>query len=552
MRTIVKINVTKQPTEYKNVFGTVRPVNTSGSGWVVDLKQMLQCKIPFVESDARVISESDEMINQKLISLGVLPRESDGKFLAIVTNMHVVSGFKSSSFQIEGVSIVFEAKILVTFKDRDLALMLPESRSLELLEPHDVSTKYIKRGESMVAYGYANGKQLTLSKGDLKRVMNMQYVYSGLELLAYEMTSPINPGDSGGPVCDASGNVIAVTHQSVSRGAAQNQSHSIPIAELVSATRNFLINGRDVGVLGLPIKTTQLLNNSMRKYYGAADDGCGVLVSEASKLYQSPFCDNDILLKINGLPINAEGFVPYGDTGEHVSFPSFMDFCNLGDKLTFNIIRSGKHIELDVTLTTPLHSLCQISTLPPDRAPRAFYRHGFAFIELNAGLITYTADGKVTAPASLYNALQSGRSFKKPELQGRCYLIVMSKFAEGYQNASVPLHVTSINEKKVRDIWHAQQIIDSMQAEETFVRVYCDNSETPTYILPRLNAEEEKSHRMHFLIPDQFESLHAGEKDNKHWNLVREKYKQGFFKNKTQNDEVFNAADSEQRKSLMT
>lgn len=45
---IVKIEVHTQSTQYKNIFASVAPSSSSGTGWVVDMKELLQCGIPFI------------------------------------------------------------------------------------------------------------------------------------------------------------------------------------------------------------------------------------------------------------------------------------------------------------------------------------------------------------------------------------------------------------------------------------------------------------------------------------------------------------------------
>ena len=525
----IKISITSQPTEYRNVFGSVPPRSSSGSGWVVDLKQLLQCGIPFIGEQPDIpLAENDESLDRKLLSLNI--PSTDGQFLVIVTNMHVVTGFNSGSYQIKGVAISYEAKVLVRFPARDLALILPDPASLEHLTPYQVSTEYIKQGDALIAYGYANGKEFCVSKGDLKRVMRKHYAYSAQGLLTYEMTSPTNPGDSGGPVLNSAGYVVAVTHQGTVGGTAQAQSHSIPIIELVSAARSFVAHGHDV-VLSIPIETKNLLNPTMRSFYKANDDGLGVLVSDVSELYESPFRQGDILVRIQGMPIDADGMVKFGDTGDLVPYDSILEFFQLGANIAIQVIRDGVTIDLTVTLTTPLHSLSIVPTLPPEGAPHAFFRHGFGFIELHNKLgNAYTFEGRNQTPLSLFDALQAGARFKDPKHQGKCYVSIMSKFAEGYPDKGRLLYARAINGIPIRDIWHAQQILDHMDKKDPFVRVHCDGSKEPTFILPRLNEEQEQENRVLFSIPDRYHSLPQSELSKIQWTKLRDQFKQGFFK----------------------
>lgn len=521
---IVKIEVNHQSTQYKNIFASVAPTSVSGTGWIVDMKELLQCGIPFIGEPEKVpLAES---IDATLKSLGI-PQSADGKFLLIVTNAHVVHGFKSGIFKLENVAITYSVSVLITFPDRDLALLIPDEASINQLIPCNVSTTPIKPGDSIVAMGYP-GTKLCTSKGDLKRILLSTYVHSGLNLLTYETTAPTNSGDSGGPVFDASGAVVAITHQHSVQG--RSQSHAIPITHLVCAVRDYCHHKRDIGVLSVPIQIKAILNRHLLRFYGLETDGVGVLVTTMYDLPQTPFKSGDILLSINELPISCEGNIQYGKSGEFVAFSSYATFCLLGDQLRFKVIRDNCKIDLSVSLTTTARSHYLIPTKTPVYAPLAFYRHGLAFVQLVMGVQQgfNKSDGQNVTPSSLMKSLYANR-YKTNTLQGIVYVFTMSISAEGYTQS--PMVITAINEQPVRDIWHAQQILDNPKyANDEFIRVYCDGSKVPEFVLPRLTATQEEENRRHFNIPSRFFALPKSQLAQEKWQLIREKMKAGFFK----------------------
>src|SRR2546426_36450 len=123
---------------------------------------------------------------------------SDG---VIVTNWHVMVG-ASSAVVILATQERFDR---VTFLDgdtaADIALLKIPGYNLPTLRPANTLPEV---GERVVVIGSPLGLSRTVSEG----IVSATRLLNGRRLM--QMTAPISPGSSGGPVLDAQGRVVAV------------------------------------------------------------------------------------------------------------------------------------------------------------------------------------------------------------------------------------------------------------------------------------------------------------------------------------------------------
>jgi hypothetical protein len=91
-----------------------------------------------------------------------------------------------------------------------------------------VSNTLPEVGSRIYAIGSPNGLTGTISEGIVSSIRNME----GIEMI--QITAPISPGSSGGPVLDNNGNVIGIAKGTFSSG--QNLNFAVP-SKLIKALR---------------------------------------------------------------------------------------------------------------------------------------------------------------------------------------------------------------------------------------------------------------------------------------------------------------------------
>lgn len=122
----------------------------------------------------------------------------------MITNFHVVEDAKH--IKVRARNSVFDAQLLKTDPSRDLALLKVDGQFVPLAIAKDKSASL---GEAVFTIGFPNiviqGLQPKYTDGKISSL-------SGLRdnMDCYQISVPIQSGNSGGPLMDLSGNVIGV------------------------------------------------------------------------------------------------------------------------------------------------------------------------------------------------------------------------------------------------------------------------------------------------------------------------------------------------------
>lgn len=150
---------------------------------------------------------------------------SDG---LIVTNYHVVNG--SKSIQIKGINGDFNksysAKVLIEDKNNDLAILKINDPNFSRLDsiPFTINNRTVDVGSSIFVLGYplrsTMGDEIKLTDG----VISSKSGFQG-DVTSYQISAPIQPGNSGGPLFDKHGNLVGIINAKHLK--AENASYAI-------------------------------------------------------------------------------------------------------------------------------------------------------------------------------------------------------------------------------------------------------------------------------------------------------------------------------------
>jgi S1-C subfamily serine protease len=144
---------------------------------------------------------------------------SDG---ALITNLHVVEDAEQVRVQISTGEVYDDVDVLGADELRDLLILQVPATGLDVLPL--VSDETVQLGEEIYVLGNPLGFNQTFSDG---LVSSRRFNEAGWE--EFQISAPISPGSSGGPVLNSRGEVIAVaTSTSVSQDA-QNLNFAVPI-----------------------------------------------------------------------------------------------------------------------------------------------------------------------------------------------------------------------------------------------------------------------------------------------------------------------------------
>jgi hypothetical protein len=146
----------------------------------------------------------------------------------IATNNHVIAGARAVKVKLHSGTWVEDVELLTENRDADLALL--RIKTSEALKPVTLGdSDAIAVGERIIAIGNPLGFDYTLTDG----LVSSRRIFEGRPMI--QMSVPVSPGNSGGPVFNLRGQVIGVTTLQITGGffgRAQNLNMAVPINAL--------------------------------------------------------------------------------------------------------------------------------------------------------------------------------------------------------------------------------------------------------------------------------------------------------------------------------
>jgi S1-C subfamily serine protease len=153
----------------------------------------------------------------------------------IVTNSHVVNG--SNNILVRGIhgdfSKKYSAKLIIDDTKNDIAIIRINDSTFTNIDsiPYTISSKSSDVGSTVFALGYplkaVMGEEIKLTNG----IISSKSGYKG-DVTSYQISVPLQPGNSGGPLFDENGNLIGIVNAVLSIG--ENVSYAIKASYLTN------------------------------------------------------------------------------------------------------------------------------------------------------------------------------------------------------------------------------------------------------------------------------------------------------------------------------
>lgn len=286
--------------------------------------------------------------SNQLVPLGIGSGFIFDKEGYILTNQHVVQGADVIQVTLENNSKPYEAKLLGSSFDLDLAVLKIEKNSgdddFPVAPLGDSNSTQV--GEWLVAIGNPEGFEHTVTAGVLsakERTISIPDEETGKtreysHLL--QTDASINPGNSGGPLLNLNGEVIGM-NVAVSADA-QGIGFAIP-SSVISDAVKYLKENKEVPKEPVPFIGASLmaLTPEVAKQMGT-DITEGSVV--ASTIYQSPAYQAD--LRAYDIITGANG-TPYSTSQDLIDFIKTQE---IGSEVTLNVVRDGKKMDIKIKI----------------------------------------------------------------------------------------------------------------------------------------------------------------------------------------------------------
>jgi serine protease Do len=278
----------------------------------------------------------------------------------ILTNTHVVSNAQEVTVRLTD-RREFPAKVIGADERTDVAVIKISASNLPIVKLGDPTR--IKPGQWVLAIGSPFGFDNSATAGIISATSRSLQGENYVPFIQTDVA--VNPGNSGGPLFNMSGEVIGINSQIFSRtGGFMGVSFAIPIDVARNVEEQLIKNGRVVrGRIGV---TIQDLNAQLAESFGL-DRPRGALVSSVEK--DSPAAKagvqpGDVILGVGGHPIEHYGELSGAIAG-----------MKPGADATLQIWRGGREQNIDVRIAElkeqPATAANQPAPAPRSAASRA-------------------------------------------------------------------------------------------------------------------------------------------------------------------------------------
>ncbi len=293
--------------------------------------------------DSVVVVET--YVNGELYATGTgFVYKTDDNYGYILTNNHVIEDGTEIKVVFtdeteETVTVVGSdsySDIALLAVKKDAVLAVAETGSSEDVEVGDTTFAVGAPLDSAV-YSWTVTRGILSGKNRLVEVSTSSSNYSASSSYLMEVLqtdTAINSGNSGGPLCNANGEVIGITNMKISSSSVEGMGFAIPIETAIEYAEKF-ISGEAIvrPYLGISMydMNSSMLGNTTGIYVAAVESG--------SPADDAGLQKGDIITKIGDVSVESSSYLKY----ELYKY-------DIGDKVTFTYTRNSKEYTTTITL----------------------------------------------------------------------------------------------------------------------------------------------------------------------------------------------------------
>ena len=268
----------------------------------------------------------------------------------IATNQHVIEDAKKISVTLFN-GTVLDARLVGYRAEDDLAVIKIEGEGYPVVKIGN--SDILRAGDVAIAIGNPGGASggWTTTQGIVSATNRIASIeepayYSEIKML--QTDAQVNPGNSGGPLCNDQGEVIGIITSKMSDY--EGMGYAIPINEAI-LTLNAIMEGKldgfvssvsnsrpKVGITGLEITKGETFTLDGETYTAPVDGFFVTVVSPKTGAYGIVNV-GDIVCGINGVTVT-----------NFETFKAELYKCYVGQKVSFDLYRRGQKMTLQITL----------------------------------------------------------------------------------------------------------------------------------------------------------------------------------------------------------
>ena len=289
--------------------------------------------------------------NGKLVSTGTgFVYKKDSKNAYIMTNNHVIDDADSVEVEFNDKSEKIKAKILGGEVYSDIAVLTIDAKeagdAVEIGNSED-----LKLGDTVFTVGSPMGITYkgTITKGivsgkDRMVEVNLTGNTTDYYMKVIQIDAAVNPGNSGGPLCDVSGKVIGIISLKIVQDEVEGMGFAIPIEDALKYANTIEEGGEIarpfIGISMLDLSEEYYLWQNRITIPEGVDEGIAVLeVVSGSPADKAGLKKGDIIVKLGDEDVSSLAEFRY-ELYRH----------DIGEKVTVTYYRDGKENSTTITL----------------------------------------------------------------------------------------------------------------------------------------------------------------------------------------------------------
>ncbi|MGN1357992.1 MAG: S1C family serine protease [Bacilli bacterium] len=279
---------------------------------------------------------------------GFIYKKNNGKAY-IMTNNHVIDGADSVEVEFNDKSDRIDAEIVGGDTYADIAVLTIKDDDYTVVEMGEVDS--LKLGDTIFTVGSPMGVNYkgTVTKGILsgkERMVevNLSGTTSDYYMKVLQLDAAVNPGNSGGPLCDVSGKVIGIISLKIVQDEVEGMGFAIPIEDAVKYA-SLIEEGGEIsrpylGISMLDLTEEYYLWQNRINIPDGVDEGIAIIsVEDGTPASKAGLKKGDIIVKIND-----------DKTRTLAEFRYELYKHEVGEKIKLTFYRDGKEQSVEVTL----------------------------------------------------------------------------------------------------------------------------------------------------------------------------------------------------------
>lgn len=254
----------------------------------------------------------------------------------ILTCAHVVSGATSVKVQLDN-GDTYDATIVGSDSTSDIAVIKIEATGLTPAVIGDSDALAV--GETVVAVGNPLGTLSNSVTDGIISALNREVTVEDNDMTLLQTDASISPGNSGGGLFNANGELIGIVNAKSSYSEAEGIGFAIPINTAMEIAQELIQNGA-VARPALGVKIYDVSDAATAQQLGVTSTGVYVVeVNAGGGAEAAGVQAGDRIIAVDDTAVSTSG-----------SIKSYLADKNVGDTVNLQVEREGKVLTLAVTL----------------------------------------------------------------------------------------------------------------------------------------------------------------------------------------------------------